>query len=319
MRIADSLTRIAVNGFRDRIERIESNPSAPRPRLGGGEDTELQDDRMGTGNHPNEGQVKEILRQGDLSSREAKAELWRRDVSFVRSYDRALSALFLGLAVLWLLPGVAHWSGWPPLSPLARLARVNFPTPVIVAGWILVIAAFALDVKLAAIRQRQGGCHDTHETVVLFHNGPYAVIRHPGYLAEMVYLGLLPVVVVQEVDAAVVDRRGGVAFSEIHGPQDFRLLAGPAVQKSNRIRADVVELGASKARPAGAFRQTGGWFGRWLEVGQTDKPLSDADGFGCLSRRYLRLAVQARHEQHQFFRRPVGKPPAQNGNGDQSE
>ena len=33
-----------------------------------------------------------------------------------------------------------------------------------------------------------------HETVNIVREGPYRVIRHPGYLAEMVYLGLLPVV-----------------------------------------------------------------------------------------------------------------------------
>ena len=33
-----------------------------------------------------------------------------------------------------------------------------------------------------------------HETVVIIREGPYRVIRHPGYLAEMIYFGLLPIV-----------------------------------------------------------------------------------------------------------------------------
>ena len=33
-----------------------------------------------------------------------------------------------------------------------------------------------------------------HETVVIIREGPYRVIRHPGYLAEVIYFGLLPIV-----------------------------------------------------------------------------------------------------------------------------
>lgn len=33
-----------------------------------------------------------------------------------------------------------------------------------------------------------------HETVVIVREGPYRVIRHPGYLAEMIYFSLLPIV-----------------------------------------------------------------------------------------------------------------------------
>jgi protein-S-isoprenylcysteine O-methyltransferase Ste14 len=45
------------------------------------------------------------------------------------------------------------------------------------------------------MRQKQGGCRDAHETVVIVRDGPYRVIRHPGYLAEMTYFSLLPIVV----------------------------------------------------------------------------------------------------------------------------
>jgi protein-S-isoprenylcysteine O-methyltransferase Ste14 len=141
-----------------------------------------------------EGSVKEILSKGDLAAQEIKEELWKKNVSFVRSYDRAFSGLFLALVVLWLLPAVAEWSGWRFLRFFAQLPRVDFPMAVIVIGAILFIAAVSLEVKLNSMRQKQGGCHDMHETVVIVKEGPYRVIRHPGYLAEMVYFSVLPIV-----------------------------------------------------------------------------------------------------------------------------
>jgi protein-S-isoprenylcysteine O-methyltransferase Ste14 len=143
---------------------------------------------------PKEGLVKEILSKGDLAAQELKEELWKKNVSFVRSYDRACSWLFLVVAILWLLPAVARWSGWGFLSFFAQLPRVDFPMAVIVVGAILFIAAVSLEVKLNSMRQKQGGCHDMHETVVIVREGPYRVIRHPGYLAEMIYFSLLPIV-----------------------------------------------------------------------------------------------------------------------------
>ena len=141
-----------------------------------------------------EGLVKEILSQGDLTAKEVKGELWKKNVSFVRSYDRAASMLFYPLAVLWLLPAIAKYSGWGFLNFFARLSRVDFPIVVIVIGAIFFIAAVALEAKVASARQRRGGCHDMHETAVIVREGPYRVIRHPGYLAELVYLPLLPIV-----------------------------------------------------------------------------------------------------------------------------
>ena len=141
-----------------------------------------------------EGQVKEILGQGDRAAKGIKEELWKKNVSFVRSYDRRCSRLFCPLVVLWLLPAIAAWSGWGFLSFFARLPRVDFPIVVIVVAAIFVIAAIALEVTVSSMRQKRGGCHDVHETVVVIREGPYRVIRHPGYLAELIYFPLLPIV-----------------------------------------------------------------------------------------------------------------------------
>ena len=141
-----------------------------------------------------EGLVGEILEKGDLTVKEVKEELWKKNVSFVRSYDRPTSMLWLVLVVLWLLPAIAKYSGWGFLSFFAQLPRVDFPVVVIVIAAIFFIAAISLEAKVNLGRIRQGGCRDSHETVVIVREGPYKVIRHPGYLAEIIYFGLLPIV-----------------------------------------------------------------------------------------------------------------------------
>ena len=141
-----------------------------------------------------EGLVREILSRGGLERKQVKEELWARDISFVRAYDRAFSGLFLVLVVLWLLPAIGQWTGWGFLHFFARLPRVDFPIAVIVVGAVLFIAAVSLEAKVVSMRQKQGGCQDAHETVVIVREGPYRVIRHPGYLAEMVYFSALPIV-----------------------------------------------------------------------------------------------------------------------------
>ena len=149
---------------------------------------------MFTERQRDEGQVGEILSRGDLDEKQMKEELWTKGISFVRSYDRAFSGLFLVLAVVWLLPAIGRWTGWGFLRLFAQLPRLNFPMVVILIGAIFVIVAIALDAKAGSMRQKRGGCHDLHESVVIVREGPYKVIRHPGYLAELVYFPLLPIV-----------------------------------------------------------------------------------------------------------------------------
>jgi len=141
-----------------------------------------------------EGLVKEVMSKGELDAEEIKEELWKKNISFVRSYDRAFVRLFLALAILWLLPAIAQWSGWEFLSFFAQLPRGNFSIVVIVIGAIFLIVAIALEAEAGSMRQKRGGCHDLHESVVIVREGPYKVIRHPGYLAELIYFPLLPIV-----------------------------------------------------------------------------------------------------------------------------
>jgi protein-S-isoprenylcysteine O-methyltransferase Ste14 len=141
-----------------------------------------------------EGLVQEILSDGDLSTEEIKEELRRKDICFVQSYDRTFSGLFALLAALWLLPAIAQWTRWGFLRVLAALPRVGFSIGVILGATVLFVAAVGLEAKLASMRRKLGGCQDAHETVVIVRDGPYGVVRHPGYLAEMVYFSALPII-----------------------------------------------------------------------------------------------------------------------------
>lgn len=141
-----------------------------------------------------EGIVREILERGDLTEADIKEQLKRRGISFVNRYNRKYSALVVVSIAVWLLPTLAQVSGLSALKGLSQLARIRFPMPVLVVSAALFVIALVIEVKVASMRLRLGGLDDAHESLVIIREGPYAVIRHPGYLAEVVYFTLLPVV-----------------------------------------------------------------------------------------------------------------------------
>ena len=141
-----------------------------------------------------EGLVREILERGDLTEADIKEQLKRMGISFVNRYNQKFSALVVVSVAVWLLPTLAKVSGLSALEGLSQMTRIRFPMPVLVVSAVLFVIALVLEVKVASMRWRLGGLNDAHETLVIFREGPYAVIRHPGYLAEVVYFTLLPVV-----------------------------------------------------------------------------------------------------------------------------
>jgi protein-S-isoprenylcysteine O-methyltransferase Ste14 len=140
-----------------------------------------------------EGLVREILENGNLTKAEIKKQLKWRGISFVNMYDRKYSALVAVSGFVWLLPILAEVSGLSTLEGLAQMTRIRFPMPVLAVSGVLFVAAFVLEAKVISMRRRLGGL-DAHESLFIVREGPYAVIRHPGYLAELVYFALLPVV-----------------------------------------------------------------------------------------------------------------------------
>ena len=145
-----------------------------------------------TGNK--EGMVTEILRDEDLTSEEIKKRLWKRNVSFVKAYDRPFTILFIAMAILWLLPAVAKYSGWAFLSSFAELPSIEFAPLARVVALVFFLIGVCLDAVVSVGRRKHGGCDDFHESVVIVREGPYRIIRHPGYLAEIVYFSMVPII-----------------------------------------------------------------------------------------------------------------------------
>ncbi|GEM_PF-745074 len=142
-----------------------------------------------------EGLVREILGRGDLTAKEMKEELCRRNISWVRSYNRRVSTpLFYPFIILWILPTIAKLNEWSFLSFFAQLPAVDFPIVVMVAAAVLFVPAFSLVILAHSLRRRLGGCNDYDETVVIIRKGPYGVIRHPEWLGRIIFMPLLPII-----------------------------------------------------------------------------------------------------------------------------
>ncbi|MBU7037391.1 MAG: isoprenylcysteine carboxylmethyltransferase family protein [Theionarchaea archaeon] len=151
-----------------------------------------------------EGLVREILEGGDLTEADIKEQLKRRGISFVKRYNQKYSALVLVSVVVWLLPTLAKVSGLSALEGLSQLTKIRFPVPVLVVSVALFVIALVIEVKVVSMRSRLGGLDDAHESLVIIREGPYAVIRHPGYLAEVVYFTLLPVVLSEWISFTIL-------------------------------------------------------------------------------------------------------------------
>ena len=104
-----------------------------------------------------EGLVGEILKKGHITTKELKEEFGKKNVNFTKSYSRTYCGLLFVVAIIWLLPAVAQYSGWVLLNFFARLSVVEFPIPVIVIGAIFFIASISLEAKVTLIRKREGG------------------------------------------------------------------------------------------------------------------------------------------------------------------
>ena len=140
-----------------------------------------------------EGLLREVLERNGLTEAEIKELLRGRGISFVSRYDRKYSTLVAASVAVWLLPTLAEVSGLSFLGGLSQMARIRFPVPMLALAAALFVTALILEIKVVSTRRRLGGL-DAHESLYIVREGPYAVIRHPGYLAEVVYLALLPVV-----------------------------------------------------------------------------------------------------------------------------
>jgi len=130
-----------------------------------------------------DGQVKDLvekLQAGELTPKEAKKRLKERGLLEKEAWE--------------IIPWVIYFILWLPLNFMFsdQLPAVQFPAIVIYISVIVVVLGMILGVWATYLHYKIGGLkHD--ETIYLFKEGPYRVMRHPA--GEIIILPiLLPVI-----------------------------------------------------------------------------------------------------------------------------
>jgi len=131
-----------------------------------------------------EGQIKDLaekLRSGELTRKEALKGLKERGLVEQERWE----------IILWVI----YFILWLPVNFLfsEQLPVISFPPSVIYISIIIVLLGIILCVWATYPHYKRGGLqHD--ETIKLFKEGPYRVIRHPAGFGFMMLPILLPVI-----------------------------------------------------------------------------------------------------------------------------
>jgi len=130
-----------------------------------------------------DGQVKDLvekLQAGELTPKEAKKRLKERGLLEKEAWE--------------IIPWVIYFILWLPLNFMFsdQLPAVQFPAIVIYISVIVVVLGVILGVWATYFHYKIGGLkHD--ETIYLFKEGPYRVMRHPAGVIMILPI-LLPVI-----------------------------------------------------------------------------------------------------------------------------
>ena len=139
-----------------------------------------------------EGKVNDLvekLKRGEITSKDALKELGKRGLLEAERWEVIPWVVYF---VLWLLPAVSRQSKLDFLAFFAQLSSVSFPAVVIYISLAISFVGIAVGIWATRIHYKKGGLnHD--ETVILFKDGPYQVMRHPAILVMLLPI-LLPVI-----------------------------------------------------------------------------------------------------------------------------
>ena len=138
------------------------------------------------------GIVNELLSKKGRTPEEVKEELKKEKIS-VRPYHMAWVSSLAVATILWILPAVAKYTGWRLLSFFNNLPHVEFPGVILILGILFIILGISLESQACYKRKERGGLKDVDETIFIIKEGPYKVIRHPGYLAEIILFLSIPI------------------------------------------------------------------------------------------------------------------------------
>jgi protein-S-isoprenylcysteine O-methyltransferase Ste14 len=138
----------------------------------------------------------EKLRKGEITPKEAKEEMYKRGLDKQENWRwgvytvSAWSTYF----VLLLLPTWSRHFNLDFLKFFAQLPAINFPLIVKVVSLVFVFVWTCSSAWATHLHRKRGGLKGTDETIILYREGPYSVMRHPMALMFMVWFTFLPIV-----------------------------------------------------------------------------------------------------------------------------
>jgi len=130
-----------------------------------------------------EGRVKDLvekLQRGEITPKDGLKELKKRGLLESEKWE--------------IIPWAIYFILWLPLNFMFsdRLPRIHFPPIVIYISLAIGLLGILVGIWASRMHYKRGGLkHD--ETVILFKEGPYRVMRHPAVLVMMMPI-LLPII-----------------------------------------------------------------------------------------------------------------------------
>jgi len=127
----------------------------------------------------------EKLQKGEITSKEALKELQKRGLVEKEAWE--------------IIPWVIYVILWLPLNFKfsAQLPAIHFPLVIICISIVLSALGMYIGIWATRMHYKRGGLkHD--ETIILFKDGPYSVMRHPA-VGFMILPILLPIILSEYV------------------------------------------------------------------------------------------------------------------------
>lgn len=130
-----------------------------------------------------EGRIKDLvekLQRGEFTPKDGLKELKKRRLLESEKWE--------------IIPWAIYFILWLPLNFMFsdRLPRIHFPPIVIYISLAIGLLGIVIGIWATRMHYKRGGLkHD--ETIILFKEGPYRVMRHPAVLIMMMPI-LLPIV-----------------------------------------------------------------------------------------------------------------------------
>jgi len=138
------------------------------------------------------GLINEIVKQ-NLSPHEMKEKLGEKGISEKPYHIHWITSLSVS-CIIWLLPGIAKYSGWGFLRFFANLHSMKFPLSIVIIGLLFIIVGISLISQASYRRKELGGLQDVDETIYIIKEGLYRVVRHPDFLGQLFLFPAIPLV-----------------------------------------------------------------------------------------------------------------------------